>query len=161
MAGRDAILVAAAIRSKVAAPRSRRRRKLRAGTLTCCGIALLLAASAALAGRYDYYECTRPDGTRTDSATPCAPGERQRRVTDGAEASYEAPQSHAAVPPGATIAYRCIRIDDTSFVSATPCPRYAETPLAPASGLPARSVRTPIRQETLDPRQRQRNEKSP
>lgn len=134
---------------------------LHAGTLTCCGIALLLATAAALAGKYDYYECTRPDGTRTDSAAPCAAGERQRRVTDGAEASYETPRSHAPLPEQAPIAYRCIRIDDTSFVSATPCPRYAETPLAPAAGTPLRTVRTPIRQETLDPRQFPRHEKSP
>lgn len=44
--------------------------------------ALGVLAGSAIAGPHDYYECTGADGITAWSATPCAKGERQRRIAD-------------------------------------------------------------------------------
>ena len=66
--------------------------RLHAGMSLCCGVALLLTFSNAMAGPYDYYECTDPDGTLTSCVTPCPEGQKQRWVTDSAKPPSEDPR---------------------------------------------------------------------
>jgi len=51
---------------------------------SACVVLLALGAltGSVIAGPHDYYECTGADGITAWSATPCARGERQRRIAD-------------------------------------------------------------------------------
>lgn len=47
----------------------------------CCAL-IMLVPTLALAGAYDYYECTGPGGDVSYSVERCPKGQRQRRVED-------------------------------------------------------------------------------
>lgn len=81
-------------RPAVLPPSKGRERTLRCLAWASCGLALLVAAPAAMA---TIYRCTASDGTKTYSDRPCAPDAKEVEVTPQAPLSGAA-RSAALVP---------------------------------------------------------------